>query len=68
MLDTMRKTINKSGLLDGGYAEEIFEDMLYDKYALQIAESGNLGLADTLYKQLAAYDDHSRAAGNDLLF
>jgi len=55
MLDTMRKTVNKSGLLDGGYGEEIFEDMLYDKYAMKIAENGNLGIAETLYKQLSAY-------------
>lgn len=62
MLDTMRKTINKTGLLDGGYAEDIFEDMLFDKYALKIAENGNLGLSDTLYRQLEAYDDHSQAS------
>lgn len=54
MLNTMRKTVNKSGLLDGGQAEEIFEDMLYDNYAQSMAETANFGLADSIYRQLAA--------------
>ena len=29
MLDVMRKTVKKEGLLNGGMSEEIFEDMLY---------------------------------------
>jgi len=53
MLNVMRKTINKTGLLDGGYAEEIFEDMLYDEYAKKMAENAQFGLSDKLYNQLA---------------
>ncbi len=53
MLDSMRKTVNKTGLLDGGRAEEIFEDMLYDKYAKKISETADLGLDDMLYQQLS---------------
>ena len=52
MLNTMRKTINKSGLLDGGMAEEIFEDMLYDKYALKMSQSAQFGISDLLYREL----------------
>src|SRR6056297_2494547 len=55
MLDSMRKTVNKSGLLEGGQAEEIFEDMLYDEYAQSISENGNIGLDDMLYKQLSRF-------------
>ena len=33
MLDVMRKSVKKEGLLDGGMSEEIFTDMLYDEYA-----------------------------------
>jgi Rod binding domain-containing protein len=54
MLNVMRKTVNKSGLLDGGMAEDIFEDMLYDEYALSISRYARLGLSDMLYKQLDA--------------
>jgi len=53
MLNSMRKTINKSGLLDGGVAEEIFEDMLYDKYALKMAQSAQFGISNLLYRQLS---------------
>ena len=53
MLDAMRKTVSKSGLIDGGMAEEIFEDFLYDEYAMKMAQTARFGLADTLYNQLS---------------
>lgn len=53
MLSVMRNTVNKSGLIEGGMAEEIFEDMLYDEYAKKMAESRQLGIADIIYQQLA---------------
>ncbi len=53
MLSSMRKTIHKTGLVDGGMAEEIFEDMLYDEYALKMARSAGFGLSDTLYRELS---------------
>lgn len=53
MLDTMRKTVHKDGLLQGGQAEEIFEDMLYDEYAKKMSENAGLGLDDMIYKQLS---------------
>ena len=55
MLNVMRETVNKSGLIDGGMAEEVFEDMLYDEYALKMAKSAQFGLADSMYRQLSAY-------------
>ncbi len=52
MLDSMRKTVSKSGLMGGGMAEDIFEDMLYEKYAEKMSKTGNFGIKDILYKQL----------------
>jgi flagellar protein FlgJ len=52
MLNVMRKSVSKTGLLDGGMAEEIFEDMLYDEYAKKMAESGSFGIADMIFRQL----------------
>ena len=49
MLDGMRKTIPKGGLIDGGMAEEIFEDMLYEERAKIMAKTGSFGLADFIY-------------------
>jgi Rod binding domain-containing protein len=55
MLNVMRKTVNKAGLLDGGFAQEVFEDMLYDEYAKKMAEHAGFGLSDSLYRQLSTY-------------
>lgn len=52
MLNVMRKSVSKTGLMDGGMAEEIFEDMLYDEYAQKMAKSGSFGIADMIYRQL----------------
>ena len=52
MLNSMKKTVEKGEILHGGYAEEIFEDMLYDEYALLMAKSSGFGIADMVYKQL----------------
>ena len=61
MLNVMRKTVNKTGLLNGGFAEEVFEDMLYDEYAKKMSESANFGLSDTLYKQLSNFQGNSNS-------
>lgn len=53
MLNSMKKTVTKSGLLDGGMGQEIFEDMLYDEYAKQMAQTANLGISDMMFKQLS---------------
>ncbi|MDA3811220.1 MAG: rod-binding protein [Spirochaetaceae bacterium] len=53
MLNSMKKTINKSGLLDGGMGQDIFEDMLYDEYAKKIASTANLGIAEMMFQQLS---------------
>lgn len=53
MLTSMRRTVNKTGLVDGGMAEEIFEDMLYDEYASSIAKTTRLGISEMLYKELS---------------
>ncbi|PLX19067.1 MAG: hypothetical protein C0601_02965 [Candidatus Muiribacterium halophilum] len=48
----MRKTVKKSGFMDGGNAEKIFQSMLDEKYAEAIADSGEMGLADMMYRQI----------------
>ncbi|MBM9577899.1 rod-binding protein [Leptospira sp. 201903070] len=54
MLTEMKKTVEKSGLIDGGHAEEIFEDMLYDEYAKNLSSNSSLGLAEQIYQSLAS--------------
>jgi peptidoglycan hydrolase FlgJ len=53
MLKQMRNTIHKGDILNGGQTEEIFTDMLYDQYSLNISKSANLGLAKQMYDQLS---------------
>ena len=53
MLKSMKSTINKSGMMDGGFAEEIYDDMLYDEYAKKIVKTAGFGLADTLYDKMS---------------
>lgn len=55
MLKEMRKTVDKSGLIDGGMAEQIFEDMLYDEYAKEFSKTKTFGLADIVYNQMEKY-------------
>ncbi|EKV56952.1 rod-binding protein [Brachyspira hampsonii] len=55
MLKEMRKTVDKSGLIDGGMAEQIFEDMLYDEYAKEFSKTKTFGLADIIYNQMEKY-------------
>lgn len=52
MISSMKKTVEKSGMLDGGFAEDVYEDMLYDEYAQKIAANARLGISDMLYRQL----------------
>lgn len=55
MLSSMRNTIQKSGLYgsDNDYAQNMYEDMLYDNYAEQLTKSAGFGLADQIYLELS---------------
>ncbi len=52
MLDSMRKTVPESGMMDGGMAEDVFEDMLYDEYSKLMARTADLGIAEMMQQQL----------------
>ena len=53
MLNGMRKTVQKSGFIDEGFAGKMYEDMLYDEYAKQMACNANFGLAEMVYLELS---------------
>ena len=54
MLNVMRKSVQKSGLLESGMSQEIFEDMLYDEYAKKMAQTAQFGLASMIYDQVSS--------------
>jgi len=63
MLDTMRKTVDKSGGLNPpNEGEKVFDDMLYDEYAKKMSKSSGFDLADNLYKQMVFLQNLPKAA------
>ncbi|KJS85456.1 MAG: hypothetical protein JM58_08425 [Peptococcaceae bacterium BICA1-8] len=53
MISQMRATIPEGGLLGKSQGEEIFQDMLDEKYAENVSKAGGMGLAKILYDQLS---------------
>ena len=51
MLSSMRKTVMRTN--EQSYAEQMYEDMLYDEYATAMTKTAGFGLADQLYLQLS---------------
>lgn len=52
VMKSMRSTVNKSELMDGGNAEEIYSSMLDGEYAKSMAATGPSGLAHNIERQL----------------
>ena len=53
LLGSMRNTVQKSGLINEGYAGKMYEDMLYDEYAKDFAKNAGLGMAEMAYLELS---------------
>jgi len=52
MLSSMRNTVQKSGLIEEGFAGKMYEDMLYDEYARKLTVNANFGMAEMAYLEL----------------
>lgn len=52
MVDSMRKTVVKADG-GGGFAQKMYEDMLYDEYTTALTKNAGLGIADAIYLQLS---------------
>jgi len=55
LITSMRNTVQKSGLVDEGFAGKVYEDMLYDEYAKDFTKNANFGLAEMAYRQLSGF-------------
>lgn len=53
LVSSMRNTVQKSGLIDEGFAGKMYEDMLYDEYARDFAKNANFGMAEQAYLELS---------------
>jgi flagellar protein FlgJ len=60
MLSEMRKTVAKSGLIDGGRSEEIYTSLMDAELAKEMSRSGGLGLSSILQEQLGAFSGRGR--------
>lgn len=57
MLNTMKSTVKKSGLINESMGEKVFDDMLYDEYAMKMARESSFGISEMMYKQLSRYSN-----------
>lgn len=48
VMKSMRNTVQKSGLMDGGNAEDIYKSMLDDEYSKIMAAQRHTGIADQI--------------------
>ena len=55
LIKGMRNTVQKTKLIDTGFAGEMYEDMLYDEYAKTFARNANFGFAEMAYRDLTRY-------------
>lgn len=53
MLTAMRKSVPKSGLIDSGFAQDMYQSMADESLAQEMANSRGIGLADALFLQLS---------------
>ncbi len=52
LLKSMRSTVGKSELMNGGNAEEIYQSMLDNEYAIAMAKSSKSSFSEALKQQL----------------
>ncbi len=55
MLKAMRQTVGDGGLIEKSNQAQIFESMLDEKFAEQLADAGGLGIGDLIVEQMKAY-------------
>jgi len=53
MLQEMRNSVPKDDLTEKSFGRDIFESMLYEKYADEMAKTNSVGLAKIIYDQLS---------------
>jgi len=57
MFNEMQKTVEKSDLLDGGAAEDMYREMLNQALSDEVARRGGLGLVEQLERQIKTHGE-----------
>jgi peptidoglycan hydrolase FlgJ len=64
MLKSMRETVGKDKLTNGGHGEEVYRSLLDQEYAKSLTEHGGVGLSAMLERQLVKpAPDSTRSQG-----
>ena len=53
MFKEMKKNVPKNELINGGFAEEVFDDLLTTERVRNISQQSEFGLAEKMYQQLS---------------
>ena len=64
MMKPMFEGIETSGYFGGGKGEEIFRGMLVQEYGKQLAESGQIGMADSIKTELIKMQEDANDAAS----
>lgn len=65
MLEAMFKGVGENNPFGGGAGESAFRGLLHEEYAKVMAQSGGLGLADSLTTEILRYQEASQQNGGD---
>ena len=65
LLKEMRATVNKSGFISGGKAEEIFTSLLDVELSKNMSAAGGIGLSPLLLKQLGGQSEKKESPGGE---
>jgi len=55
MIRSMRNTVERSNLIDTGFAGEVYEDMLFEEYARIVTRNASFGFAEMVYRELSGH-------------
>jgi len=52
LIRSMRNTVQRTNLIDTGFAGQVYEDMLFDEYARIVTRNAGFGFAEMVYREL----------------
>lgn len=61
MLDQISSEMPTDGMFGGGHAEKVYRGMLNEQYGQTITQSGGLGIADSIYREILAIQEAQSA-------
>ncbi len=61
MVESMFAGLSTDGPFGGGHGERVYRSILNDEYAKAIAQSGGIGIADHIYRELIKVQEQSQS-------